>query len=425
MNEPRLINDCFLHDQERLRHHEAVAILRANLSTVVGTETINSSDALGRVLAQDIIAPHAVPLHRNAAVDGYAFAHVDLVRQRLPISNKIAAGDTAIAPLKAGTAVRIFTGAPMPNGADSVAMQEDCTTDVDFVTLPLGLKSGANCRLAGEDLEKGDVAVEKGTRLRPVHAAALASVGAAQVAVYKKLRVTLLSSGNELRTPGDQKGELITGEVWDTNAAMLRGLLAALPVELVHQSIIQDNEAVVRNALELASTKCDLIITTGGASRGQEDHMLSCLDALGKRHLWQLAIKPGRPMMFGQIQKVEGSDCLYLGLPGNPVAAFVCFLLYGREMVLRLAGANPQPIAAFMVPANFEITSKKPDRREFLRGVLTTNETGELAVERFPRDGSGLISSLTQSHGLIEIDEETTSLNRGTPVRFLPYSSFD
>lgn len=427
---PLLIDDCFLHDKDRLRHDEALVLLRDRLACIVGTETIAASDAAERILAEPILAPHPIPLHRNAAVDGYAYNHGDSIDIALPVSNRIAAGSLNPPRLEAGTAARIFTGAPMPDGADTVAMQEDCTADGDTVVLPQGLKIGANCRQAGEDLQPGDLVVPAGQCLKPADLAALASIGRANLVVYKKLRLALFSSGDEMRDPGDHAAAhtLQPGEVYDANQPLIAALSRHLPVSIDRLGIIADDADAVQSALSDAAARYDVIITTGGASRGAEDHMVSTLDRLGKRHLWQLAVKPGRPMIFGQLDR-EANDgeiahCLYFGLPGNPVAAMVCFLLYAQPALLKLAGANWSAPARYQIPARFDITKKKPDRREFLRGKLKLDSNGTTTVDKFSRDGSGLISSLRESDGFIEIEESVTSLKAGELVSFIPFTSF-
>ncbi|MEP0945240.1 MAG: gephyrin-like molybdotransferase Glp [Rhizobiaceae bacterium] len=422
---PSLIDDCFLHDKDRLRHDEALNLLKQRLSKIVSSETIPAADALGRILAQDITAPHEVPLHTNAAVDGYAFNSDEFDGSSMPVSARITAGDLNPKELQPGAAARIFTGAPMPPGAQTVAMQEDCHEQEGQVQLPVGLKPGANCRLSGEDLQPGDLVVEKGKFLAAADLAALASIGIHQVPAFNKLKVALFSNGNEMRVPEKAKRSLLPGEVYDANQPLLAALCAHLPVELSPMGIIRDTAKAAEEAIASASTTHDVIITTGGASRGAEDHMVTVLDKLGKRHLWQLAVKPGRPMIFGQLPRGgSGQDCLYFGLPGNPVAAMVCFLLYARPALLTLAGANWQVPPRYKIPAAFSIAKKKPDRREFMRGKLVTDEEGNLQVAKYERDGSGLISSLRQSDGLIEIPEEVTSLQQGELVSFLPFSGF-
>ncbi len=418
------INDCFVHDRDRLRHDEALEILRANLECVVGTEDVALADCPGRILAENVTAPQNVPLHTNAAVDGYAFAHSDLIDQPLPVSKRIAAGDADPDPLAPNTVARIFTGATMPQGADTVAMQEDCTADGGSVLLPAGLKAGANCRKAGEDLAEGATLLTASSRLNAADIAAAASVGRAKLKVRSKLSIVTFASGNELRRAETNDEMLKIGQVWDANSVLLRALLSKLPVTIDDGGILPDRRNAVQSALEDAATRSDVILTTGGASRGEEDHVLAALDSLGKRHLWQLAVKPGRPMMMGQIPRSVGHDCLFMGLPGNPVAAMVCFLLYVRPALLQLAGASPTVPIRYPLPAAFDIKSKKPDRREFLRGILVERD-GVAMIDKFARDGSGLISSLRESDGLIEIPEEVTSVQRGEMVSFIPYHAFD
>lgn len=416
----KLLDDCFLHDKDRLRHAEALAILRENVQRLAEPEDISIEEAIGRVLAEEIKSPRNVPLTDNSAVDGYAFSHSDYVAQegRLPISRRIAAGDLERTPLAPGTAARIFTGAVMPDGADSVAMQEDCTTEDDaLVMIPPDLKPGANARKSGEDLAEGDMLLAPGDRLRPQDIAALASVGRGRLSAYRALRIAVVSTGDELVKPGD--AAIRPGQVFDSNRYLLKSLLSTLPVSVTDFGILPDDAPVIRATLSEAAASHDIILTSGGASRGEEDHIIDAMDALGQRFLWQLAIKPGRPMSFGRIR-----DCAMIGLPGNPVAAMICFLLYARPAILALAGASWRDVPAFSVPAAFSIKKKKPDRTEFLRGLLTQNASGTLAVRKYDRDGSGLISSLREADGLVMIPEHVTTLEEGAPVAFMPFSEF-
>ncbi|MEM1401582.1 MAG: molybdopterin molybdotransferase MoeA, partial [Pseudomonadota bacterium] len=354
----RLIDDCFVHDKDRLRHHDALEILRTRLSPVVGEERVDLPNAAGRIIAETITATAPVPGTDNAAVDGYAFAHGDFagVDGTFPLSGRVAAGDLDPPPLKPGTAVRIFTGAVMPDGADTVAMQEDCDTDGQTsVTIPPGLKAGANRRRAGEDVSSGSIIVEPGIRLRPQEIAAIATTGAAQIMAFAPVRVAIMSTGNEIVELGRERA---AGQVHDSNKPMLRALLAGLPTQVTDLGVLADDETTVRQRLAEAAARFDLVITTGGASRGEEDHLIEAVEALGTRHLWQLAIKPGRPMSFGQI-----GNCVVLTLPGNPVAVFVCFLLYARQTLLALGGADWKEPTGFWLPAGFEMPRKKPDRR--------------------------------------------------------------
>lgn len=413
MSSRKLVNDCFAHDGNRLRHDQAVALITERLSCVAPARRVPLRSAIGRWLAAPVTAPRDVPLHRNAAVDGYAFA-APAPEGPLPVAARIAAGDLAPRALPPGSAARIFTGAPLPDGADSVAMQEDCTTTPDGVTLPRGLKHGANVRQAGEDVTAGAEILSPGTRLRPQDIAALASFGLATVRAHAPLRVAILSNGDELREPGQ---DIAPGQVFDSNRAMLKALAATLPCAVTDLGILPDQAPRIETAIAEAARSHDLILTSGGVSQGEEDHVVAAIDRLGHRHLWQIAIKPGRPMSFGQI-----GDCIFLGLPGNPVAAFVCFLLYARPAITLLGGGRPAEPLRYRVPAGFSQT-KKPGRREFWRGWLEDTADGPVAM-KFPRDGSGLISGLRRATGLIEIPEDETQVTKGAAVRFLPFDQF-
>lgn len=415
---PALLDDCFLHDRDRLRHDEALTLLRERLSPIAATEEIALDAANGRIAAVDTVSSLDIPGHDNAAVDGYAFAHADIERcgGAFAIAGRVAAGAIDPPPLEEGQCVRIFTGAPMPQGADTVAMQEDCTAESDIVRIPPGLKPGANRRRRGEDVGAGSVIVHRGRELRPQELAALASVGIAQVSVFAPLRVALISSGNEIVRPGMTKA---AEQVYDSNHFLLTGLLDSPSFVVSDLGVFADDYARIEQGLAEAANSHDVLIATGGASRGEEDHVVAALDRLGHRHLWQLAIKPGRPVCFGQI----GSTPVF-GLPGNPVAAFVCFLLYVRPALIRLGGGEWHEPARFSVPAGFEIGTKKPDRREFVRGWLERDDAGNLVARKFERDGSGLISGLREATGLIEIEEATTAIRKGEPVSFIPFSEF-
>lgn len=422
MNANSLLDDCFVHDKDRLRHDEALAILKERLTAVATPEIVCLAEASERILAEAVTAPRDIPLTDNSAVDGYAFRHADFDKAGgfFRVEQRIAAGgasDTALGPF---AAARIFTGAVMPAGADTVVMQEDCETHAqdgqNFVIVPQGLKQGANCRKAGEDVAEGTVLLEPGQMLRPQDLAAIASTGKSHASVYRKLKVALLSTGDELHRPGEP---IAPGEVYDSNHFLLKGLCGTLPVDVVDLGVLRDDAELIEATLRDAADKADVILTTGGASKGEEDHILSALDTLGERHMWQLAIKPGRPMMFGRI-----GACAFLGLPGNPVAAMVCFLLYARPVISVLAGGGFPEVQGFQVPAAFEVPRKKPDRREFYRGYLENGPDGIPTAQKFMRDGSGLITGLRQADGLIEIPEEAIEVRKGDPVRFLPFSGF-
>jgi molybdopterin molybdotransferase len=418
----KLIDDCFVHDKKRLRHDEALAILKRRIGPVAGEETVPLTAAAGRILADRAVAPRPVPAHTNAAVDGHSFAAADYdagAGTELPVEGRAAAGHRLERAPAPGRAVRIFTGAVMPSGHDTVVMQEDTDArtagGAAFVSIPPGLKRGANVRRAGEDVQAGETLLQAGAVLRPQDLAALASIGMAEVPCFARLKVAIVSTGDEVVRPGAALGE---GQVYDANAPMLAALIAgagAVPHDL---GILPDDRDEVKRRLAAAARSYDAVILSGGASRGEEDHTIAALDALGKRHLWQLAIKPGRPMSFGQI-----GDCVVLGLPGNPVAVLVCFLLYVWPLLRRMGGADwPEP-RRYRMPALFAFPGRKAGRRELWRGILKETPQG-LAVDKFPRDGSGLISGLRAAHGLIDIPEDVGDIASGDLVDFIPFAEF-
>jgi molybdopterin molybdotransferase len=419
----QLIDDCFAHDRERLTHSQAIELLKSSVDPVAAAESVPLDDALGRILAEPIRATEPVPAHTNAAVDGYAFAARDYDRATgatLPISGRVAAGRPMAEGALAAGAVRIFTGAALPAGLDTVAMQEDCRElseqNKAMVRLPSGLKAGANVRRAGEDVRAGEVLFEPGHIIRPQDLAALASVGHAFVPCFRPLRVGLVATGDEVAAPGS--GPLRYGSVYDANTAMLTTLARLAGAQAEGLGIWPDRAEEVERRLAAQAPRFDVLVTTGGASRGEEDHIAAALQHLGTRHFWQIAVKPGRPMMLGQI-----GSTIVIGLPGNPVAVFVCFLMYAWPMLRRLGGAPwPEP-QRLIARARFAFPKRKLGRREFWRGTLT-DEAGELGVIKYARDGSGLISSLRAADCLIDVAEDVPEVREGDPLSVIPFSAF-
>ncbi|MCB1506645.1 MAG: molybdopterin molybdotransferase MoeA [Hyphomicrobiaceae bacterium] len=422
----KLLDDCFLHDKDRLRHDAAVTLLKSRITPITDAEIVAIDDASGRILVDAAAALRPVPAHTNSAVDGYAVSsqHYDVnTGGRFAVSARAAAGRPLDASPPSDTAVRIFTGAAIPEHFDTVVMQEDCTVEtgadggVLHVVIPGGLKKGANVRRVGEDVAAGEVLFGPGTLLRPQDVAALASIGVANVNCHGRVRVAIVSSGDEVIRAGSRA--LNPGEVFDANAPMLNALARITGADVSDLGVWPDDATEIERRLADAAQRFDLILTSGGASRGEEDHMLGALDALGRRHMWQLAVKPGRPLMFGQI-----GDTIMVGLPGNPVAVFVCYLMYVYPMLRRLGGGHwPEP-RRFTLPAAFEMPKRKTGRREFLRGFYVTGADGQMAVDKYPRDGSGLISGLRAAQGLIDIGEDVTGVAKGDPVAFIPFTEF-
>lgn len=416
-----LQDDCFVLDQPRIAHAQAIHILRTRLQPVASIESVDIAHGSLRVLAQTAAAQRDIPQHTNSAVDGYAFAHDSDTEKSgavLPVSARAAAGHALQSPVAKGTAVRILTGAVLPSELDTVVMQEDVTLEdisgIPHVRIPAGCKRDANVRLAGEDVAAGAVLFEPGHVLRPQDLAALASAGLGQVRCYAPLRIGVFSTGDEVVRSG---APLKEGQVYDANAPMIAALVAATGSQAEDLGILPDDRAVVRQRLSEASARFDVLITSGGASKGEEDYVVRVLDEIGKRHLWQIAIKPGRPMSFGQI-----GSCVFIGLPGNPVAVFVCFLLYAWPMLRRLCGAPWPTPRAYQLPSLTAI-KKKTGRREYWRGILREHN-GRLMVEKFDRDGSGLITSLRVADGLIEAGEDLGAVAAGDLVTFIPFTEF-
>ncbi|KIL97184.1 Molybdopterin biosynthesis protein MoeA [Paramagnetospirillum magnetotacticum MS-1] len=392
---------------------QALSLLEARLSPAVGTEETGLHHALGRILAEDLVSGVNVPPHDNSAVDGWAFRRADLPADGiLPVVGRVAAGHPLEGPLPQGGAVRIFTGAPMPTGADTVAMQEDCKDLGGSVALPAKLAEGDNARAAGEDISKGSVVLHAGTRLRPQELGVAAATGRSSLKVFRPLRAAVFSTGDEIRNPGT---ELPPGCIFDTNRFTATGLLRALGAEVTDLGILPDRFEVIRDALAEAAASHQLILTSGGVSVGDEDHVKPAVLAQGSLDFWRLAIKPGRPVALGE---VKGTP--FVGLPGNPVAVMVTFMAIARPMVLRLMGAAQTDLPRYPVEAGFAFRHK-PGRREYLRARLAHMD-GRLVAAKFPSDGSGVLTSMTWSDGLVDIPEDRGDIAPGEMVEFLSYA---
>ena len=375
-----------------------------------GVETIALANAIGRVLAIDLLAPIDLPGADNSAVDGYAVRFDDLLADELtvlPLSGRTAAGISVDAPLPEGCAGRIFTGAVLPVGADTVLMQEDCDVVEGCVCLPPGSRRGDNRRAAGEDIAHGALALPAGRRLMPPDLALLAALGFDRVAVRQPLRVTVFSTGNEIATP---PAPLRRGQVYDANRFLLGGLLQRLHIDFTHGGVLPDNAAATRAALREAAAGTDLIITSGGVSAGEEDHVRAAIEAIGRLEFWRVAIKPGRPVALGML---DGTP--WLGLPGNPVAALVTFWALGRPLLDRLAGAAPAPCLRLPVRSGFH-HRKKAGLREYLRVQIAPDGTAHC----HPKKGTGMLTSLTGCEALLELTERMTSIAPGDLATCIP-----
>jgi molybdopterin molybdotransferase len=413
----QLSDDCFAFGGPMMSVDEAVSLIAARVSAVQDIEAVSLVAADGRILAKDISAPLPLPPFTNSAVDGYAVRSGDLPQgeeRAFPVAGRVQAGASAQGPVEPGHAVRIFTGAPMPEGADTVFMQEDVRLDQDRVVVPAGLKPGANVRPAGEDIAAGHSALKSGHRLRPQDVALAAAFGLTQVDVRRRIRVAVFSTGNELVSPGAVRA---TAQLFDSNRFMLMAMLARLGCEVSDLGILGDDRASLASALKKVADAHDLILTTGGVSTGEEDHVKAAVESVGTLVLWRMAIKPGRPVAMGIIGGTP-----FIGLPGNPVASFVTFVHVVRPTVLALAGATPQHLVPIPVRAAFTYR-KKIARREYVRVNLRKGENGVLEAIKFPREGAGLLSSLVDTDGLVELGEKMTQVEPGQMVGFLGYAS--
>jgi molybdopterin molybdotransferase len=412
----QLTDDCFAFGGPLLAIDDVERLIGERVAPVAEIETLALKDARGRVLASDVLAPINLPPFDNSAVDGYAVRHADVSREletTLVVVDRLTAGRASTLALEAGKAIRIFTGAPMPPGADTVFMQEDVRAEGDAVILPPGLKRGANRRLAGEDVARGSVALHVGRRLQPQDVSMAAALGLQTLPVRRRVRVAIFSTGDEIVEPGTP---LPAAGLYDANRHLLGGLLARLDAEVSDLGILRDDPGKLGARLAEAAKVHDLVLTSGGVSTGEADFVRAAIETIGKLVFWRIAIKPGRPVAMSVL---GGST--FVGLPGNPVAVFVTFARVVRPLLLRLAGANPEPLIALPVISGFAYRKKK-GRREYVRVSLTRRDDGSYVAMKHPQDGAGVISSLTATDGLAELADDVTEISPGTAIGFLPYS---
>jgi molybdopterin molybdotransferase len=409
-------NDCFAPGGESMTLDAALALLAERIRPVAGVETVPLARALDRTLAETLTAERDVPPHDNAAVDGFAVRFEDIAaagETRLPVTGRVAAGHPLDRPARSGEALRIFTGAQLPEGIDTVVMQENCRLEDMCVVFGPGLRRGANSRRRGEDVRAGDVILEDGIRLRPQEIGLAASVGKATLSVRQPLRAAVFSTGDEVRDPG---GPAPAGCIYDANRYVIATLLGGLGCAVTDLGILPDRLPAIREALERAAADHHVIVTSGGISLGDEDHVRAAVESLGRLHLWRLAIKPGRPLALGQV-----GGAVFAGLPGNPVAAMVTFLRIVRPVILRLGGRSAFAPRFYKVRTAFAY-SKKAGRREWLRAHLLTDAGGELRAVKYAADGSGILHSMVAADGLVELPEWVEAVKEGDRVDFLPFS---
>jgi len=380
---------------------------------VSGVVTVNLADALGHVMAETVIAPYALPPFDNTGVDGFAFHHSDCENGRLKLVGQSLAGEPLMATLPPGCAVHIATGAVLPSGADTVAMQEYARLEGNDVFIDPIPPQGANIRRAGFDIRQGETAITTAHRLRPQDIALLGALGLTSVKVVRPLRIGVLATGTELQEVG---ARLENGQIIDTNSLMLKQLLFGWPIDVTMLGILPDDRAATDAMLLKAAADCDLLISTGGVSVGRRDYIRDAVQALGKVHFWKLALRPGRPVMFGEI-----GGCLILGLPGNPVSVLVTFYLVGMPLLQALWGMTPSLPPAFKVPLA-ETVRKEKHLRSFPRARLEFRHSTWQAVP-FHDQSSNLFTSLVRSDGMLDLPTGLTEITAGTQVSFRPFSS--
>ena len=389
---------------------DALARLLAQALPLPGVDTMRTFDADGRVLAHDLVSALQVPPLDNSAMDGYALRCADVPQPGtvLPVSQRIPAGRVGT-PLQPGTAARIFTGAPVPEGADAVVMQEECSAEGDgHVRVQATPRAGQNIRLAGENITRGSVVLQAGARLTPAALGLAASIGVAELPVARRPRVALFSTGDELAMPGEVAPEqLPPGAIYNSNRFFLHALLQRMGCEVTDMGIVPDRLGATQDALRTASQGHDVILTSGGVSVGEEDHIKPAVQALGQLDLWQIAIKPGKPFAYGRVGQAH-----FLGLPGNPVASFITFAILVRPFLLRLQGVRDVAPRGIAARADFD-WPKADKRREFLR--VRYNAAG--ALDLFTNQGSGVLTSTVWGDGVVDNPSGQT-IARGDTVRF-------
>ena len=407
------------YDPQALPANEVLNFLDHLVSPVQDQESVDIFSALGRVTAQDVISPIHVPPHDNSAMDGFAFAG-DQLSDTQSLSLKVVgtalAGKAWEGTVKAGECVKIMTGAIMPSGLNTVVPQELCQIKSnDGIEIPAGLlKAGDNRRLCGEDIRQGLPALLKGALITPAAAGLLASLGVPHVSVVRRLRVAYFSTGDEILSLGEAPRE---GAVYDSNRYTVHGMLQALGCEMIDMGVVKDDSELLEQAFNKAAEQADAIITSGGVSVGEADFTKAMMKKLGDVVFWKIAMRPGRPMAVGRIQKGQRSAVLF-GLPGNPVAVMVTFLAFVKPALLKMMGSTATPLPMLKAKTQ-EVLRKKPGRTEYQRGIVSRNAQGELQVITTGNQGSGVLSSMVQANGLIVLSHQQGTAQLGDWVDVL------
>jgi molybdopterin molybdotransferase len=410
------------YDPNSLPVAQAQEFIARLVPRVLAVEMKPIRDVLGRVLARDIVSAIDVPAHDNSAMDGFALRGSELLGDsptRLRIVGSGLAGQNFAGSVPSGGCVRITTGAVMPDGLDTVVPQEFTHTEGETLIVPPGLlKAGDNRRLAGEDLARGDTALGAGRVLRPADLGLLASLGQAEVPVFRRLRVAFFSTGDELRSIGEP---LDAGCVYDSNRYTIWAMLQRLGVEAIDLGVVRDEPAALAEAFTQAAGCADAVITSGGVSVGEADHTKKIMAELGEVLFWRIAMRPGRPMAIGRIGGAQHQAILF-GLPGNPVAVMVTFYAFVREALLRMAGAAPEPMPLLRA-ASVEPLRKKPGRTEYQRGIVTRAADGGWQVRITGAQGSGILRSMSQANGMVLLHHDQGSVRAGEMIDVVPFDA--
>jgi molybdopterin molybdotransferase len=392
---------------------EALSLLINSAIPVADEETVMLDEAVGRVLSQPVTSNINVPAWDNSAMDGYALRHEDIVSlDQIPVSQRIPAGTTG-QPLQPGTAARIFTGAPVPAGADTVIMQEMISREGEMIRINGDVNAGANIRYAGEDIRQGNEIIGRGCKLQAQHIGLAASTGTDRLVVKRKLRVAIFTTGDELTMPGQP---LEDGKIYNSNCYLFKGLLEKLGCDVIDLGNVVDEYQATCDAIYTAADTADLILSSGGVSVGEEDYVKKALEELGSLDLWKIAVRPGKPLAYGKVRGVP-----FIGVPGNPVSLFVTFSIFVRPFILRSMGITDVTPAEYMAVAGFDW--KRPDKRtEYMRARIETNDEGQSVVNVYASRSSGVLSSVTWADGMVVINPDQ-KLKKGDSVRYIPFSS--
>ncbi len=402
-------------DPSSITVDQAMAQIRETIVSITEAESLDIRSAMGRVASLDIVSNANVPNHTNSAMDGYAFlcenGNAEPGEQFSVIGISMA-GTPFKGTVDSGQCVRIMTGAIMPEGTDSVIMQERVVVDGEQISLQAGEKQGSNVRYAGEDIQQGDMVIPAGTKLGASHLGLMASLGLAEVSVYRKPKVAYFSNGDELRSVGEP---LALGEVYDSNRYTLHAMLGEMDVEQIDLGVVKDDREAITKTIELAASQADLVITTAGASVGDADYIKEILTSLGQVSFWKVAIKPGRPLSFGKL-----GESLFFGLPGNPVSVMVTFQIFLKPAIRQLAGERfnvPMVLKMRIVSA----LKKRPGRMEYQRGIMSVNDQGESVVHSTGEQGSGILSSMCQANCFIILADDSAGAEAGEWVEVQPF----